>query len=137
AQPVTLTLSNSPNPSFCQPSYGVSPCGSFTFSPATVTPSSTEASSILTISTTSIVPPGTYTLTITGSPAGKSSSSVVFTLTITALSVSSVGCGHVLSCSVLSNSTLSKIRFAGNTIHLRSEERRVGKECRVGWLGGD
>jgi len=124
AQPVTLTLSNSPNPSFCQPSYGVSPCGSFTFSPATVTPSSTEASSILTISTTSIVPPGTYTLTITGSPAGKSSSSVVFTLTITALSVSSVGCGHDLSCSVLSNSTLSKIRFAGNTIHLEATGAR-------------
>src|SRR5438552_2025589 len=124
AQPVTLTLSNSPNPSFCQPSYGVSPRGSFTFSPATVTPSSTAASSILTISTTSIVPPGTYTLTITGSPAGKSSSSVVFTLTITALSVSSVGCGHDLSCSVLSNSTLSKIRFAGNTIHLEATGAR-------------
>jgi len=37
----------------------------------------------MTISTTSIVPPGTYTVTIGGSPAGSSSRSATFTLTIT------------------------------------------------------
>src|SRR5207253_8074869 len=40
---------------------------------------------------------------------------------ITAPSVSSVSCGHGLSCSVLSNATLSNIKFAGNTIHVEAD----------------
>jgi hypothetical protein len=74
-----------------------------------------------TIHTTTVVPPGTYTFTATGAPPGSSSSSTTFTLTITAPTVSTVGCGHDLSCSVLSNSTLSNIKFAGNTIHIEAD----------------
>src|SRR5207245_2590804 len=120
AQPVALTVSISPSPAVCQVSSGTSPCGTISFSPSSTTPTSTGATSILTLSTTSIVPPGTYTLTITGSPAGSSSSSATFTLTITAPSVSIVNCGHGMSCAVQSNSTLSNIRFAGNTIHVEA-----------------
>jgi len=75
----------------------------------------------MTISTTNIVPPGTYTLTIAGSPTGLSSGSATFTLTITAPSISTVGCGHDISCSVQSNATLSKIHFAGITLHVEAD----------------
>lgn len=85
AVPVTLRVSNSPNPSVCIPASGqTSPCGTFLFSPASITPTSAGATSTFTISTTNIVPPDTYTLTITGTPAGASSTSATITLTITA-----------------------------------------------------
>jgi uncharacterized membrane protein len=83
--PVTLIVNVSPNPAVCQPS--PSPpyeCGTFGFSPATITPTSAGATSTLTIATTTVLPPGTYTLTITGLPAGASSSSATITLTVTA-----------------------------------------------------
>jgi len=84
AVPVTLRISNSPNPSVCLPVSGVSPCGTFSLSPTTITPTSTGATSTLTVSTTATVPPGTYTLTITGLPSGTSSASATITLTVTA-----------------------------------------------------
>ncbi len=119
AQPVTLTLSIFPNPPICQTSPS-SPCGAIGFSPTIIAPTSTGATSILTISTTTVVQPGTYTITITGIPQGKSSSSAVLILTIIAPSVSTVSCGHDLSCSVRSNSTLSSVRSAGDTIHFEA-----------------
>ncbi|HEX9613015.1 MAG TPA: hypothetical protein VGA05_05325, partial [Candidatus Bathyarchaeia archaeon] len=121
AQSVALVLSLSPNPAVCQVSSGVSPCGTISFLPSSIIPTSTGATSTLTISTTGIVPPGTYILTITGSPGGSSSSSATFTLTITAPSVSTVCCGHDLSCSVLSNATLTHVKFAGITIHAEAD----------------
>lgn len=36
-------------------------------------------------------------------------------------STTSVACGHDLSCSIQSNTTLSNIRFAGNTIHVEAD----------------
>jgi hypothetical protein len=95
-----------------------------TFSPVSITPSSTGTTSTMTISTTTVLPLGTYTLTVAGSPAGLSSSTATFSLTITAPFVSTVSCGHDLSCSVQSNATLSKIRFAGNTIHVEADGPR-------------
>jgi uncharacterized membrane protein len=83
ASPVTLTISNSPNPSVCLPVSGASPCGSFSLSPITITPTSAGATSTLTVATTATVPPGTYTLTITGLPSGTSSASATITLTVT------------------------------------------------------
>ena len=84
ASPVTLTISNSPNPSVCIPVSGASPCGSFSLSPLTITPTSAGATSTLTVATTATVPPGTYTLTIAGLPSGTSSASATITLTVTA-----------------------------------------------------
>ena len=124
AQRVTLLLLISPNPAVCQVSSGPSPCGTISFSPTSITPSSNGATSTLTVSTTSLVPPGTYSLKITGSPAGSSHSSATFTLTINAPSVSTVSCGHDLSCSVLSNSTLTNVKFAGITIHAEADGPR-------------
>src|SRR6267143_83401 len=118
AQPVALTLSISPNPSICQSSS--LPCGTITLAPTSISPTSTGVISALTISTTTVAPPGTYTITITGLPPGKSSSSAALTLTITAPSISTVSFGHEVSCSVRSNSTLSNVRFAGNTIHVEA-----------------
>jgi len=118
AQPFSLTVSISPNPEVCQVSSGISPCGNISLNNFVST--STGATATLTVSTNSIIPPGTYTLTITGTPAGLSHSSATFTFTITAPSVSTVSCGHDQSCSVLSNSTLSNIRLAGNTIHVEA-----------------
>ncbi|HVH16111.1 MAG TPA: hypothetical protein VNA15_10400 [Candidatus Angelobacter sp.] len=82
--PVTLSVSISPNLSVCLPVSGVSPCGNLDLSPITITPTSTGATSTLTVSTTMIVPPGTYALTITGLPSGTSSASATVTLTVTA-----------------------------------------------------
>ncbi|TMI40043.1 hypothetical protein E6H23_08190 [Candidatus Bathyarchaeota archaeon] len=81
-QPVNLIGSISPQLMVCQPVYDVSPCGTVTLSSPSVTPTSAGATSTVTISTTNIVPPGTYTLTITGSPSGVSLHSAVFTLTV-------------------------------------------------------
>ena len=126
-QPVTLYLSAvSPLPSICLGSS--QPCGPTTFTPLTITPSSTGATSTMKIATTSIVPPGTYTLTIAGSPVGSSSSSATFTLTIAAPFVSTVGCGHDQSCSVMSNSTLTHVKFAGITIHAEADGPK-GAHC--------
>ena len=121
AQPVVLLLSASPNPTVCQTSAGAIPCGTINFSPGSIEPTTTGATSSLTISTTTVLPPGTLTLTIKGSPAGSSFSAATFTLTITALPVSTVSCGHNASCSVQSNATLSDIRFAGVTVHVQAD----------------
>jgi YVTN family beta-propeller protein len=121
AQPVILLLSVSPNPRMCQLGSGSSPCGIFNFSPTSIEPTTTGATSSLTISTTTTVPPGTYTLTITASPPGSSSSSATLTLFITPRSVSAVTCGRGLFCVVQSNATLSRISFAGITVHVEAD----------------
>ena len=120
-QSVALLLSISPQPTVCNPVSGVSPCGSITLSPTVLTPTIQGATSTLTITTTMILPAATYTFTINGSPAGASSSSASFTLTIVAPSVKTVGCGHGETCQVLSNATLSKVKLAGNTIHIEAD----------------
>ena len=64
---------------------------------------------------------GTFTITILAIGSDLGSRYAYITLTITAPSVSTVSCGHYLSCSVQSNATLSNIRFAGITIHVEAD----------------
>ena len=82
-------------------------------SPPSVTGSGTAA---LSCSSTTA---STYTVTITAT-SGSTTHTAPITITVTAPSVSTVGCGHDLSCSVKSNSTLSNVKFAGNTIHFEA-----------------
>ncbi len=119
--PVVLSLSVSSNPTICQLDSGVGPCGTIGLSPTTIEPITTGATSSLTISTTTIVAPGTYSQTITGSPPGSSSSTATFILTIIPASVYTVDCGRGEFCSIQSNATLSKISFAGVTIHAEAD----------------
>src|SRR5207245_5703448 len=97
-----------PNPVVCQSN--TSPCGSLTFAPASITPTAQGTTSTMTIMTSAILPPGTYTVTIHGSPAGQSSSTATFTITVAALSTSTVSCGNNESCRVLRNATLSHLK---------------------------
>jgi hypothetical protein len=108
-----------PNPVVCQSN--TSPCGSLTFAPASITPTAQGATSTMTIMTSAILPPGTYTVTIHGSPAGQSSSTATFTVTVAAPSTSTVSCGHNESCGVVSNATLSNVKIAGNTLHIEAD----------------
>ena len=63
-----------------------------------------------------------YCLSYSGFPSyGGSIPSFTTTWSLPAPSVSQVECGHNLSCAVQSNATLTKIRFAGNTIHVEAD----------------
>ncbi len=64
---------------------------------------------------------GTFTITILvlGSDLGSHYAHV--SLTVLPATVSIVGCGHDLSCSVRSNATLTDIRFAGVTVHVEAD----------------
>jgi YVTN family beta-propeller protein len=114
-----VVVSITPYPAVCQSN--TSPCGSLTFAPASITPTAQGATSTMTIRTTAILPPGTYTVTIQGSPAGQSSSTATFTITVAAPSTSTVSCGHNESCGVVSNATLSNVKIAGNTLHIEAD----------------
>jgi hypothetical protein len=111
AVPVTLVISNSPNPSVCLPVSGVSPCGTFSLSPITITPTSAGATSTLTVATTTAVPPGTYTLTITGLPSGTSSAYAAIALTVTAASTPdlTISANPTAGVSTISNSPATSV----------------------------
>jgi len=102
AETVTVTQTSTPAGLTCN-----------SISPPSVTGSGTAA---LSCSSTTA---STYTVTITAT-SGSTTHTAPITITVTAPSVSTVGCGHDLSCSVKSNSTLSNVKFAGNTIHFEA-----------------
>jgi YVTN family beta-propeller protein len=100
AQSVMLGVSAiSPLPAVCQSSSGPSPCGNLVFSPTSITPSTAGATSTLTLSTTSVLPVGTYAITISGIPGGLPSSSAVFTVTVTAPSPGKSTTSVLVTCS--------------------------------------
>src|SRR5207245_8172941 len=50
-----------------------------------------------------------------------------------ALPISSIACGDLITLSSPQAIDVGKVRAALQPINLRSEERRVGKECRSRW----
>ena len=60
---------------------------------------------------------GTFTVTVTVTDAVGKSATATVDLIVNPPFVSTVSCGHDLSCSVQSSAALSNVKFAGNTIH--------------------
>src|SRR5256886_12338773 len=60
---------------------------------------------------------GTFTVTVAVTDAVGKSATATVDLIVNPPFVSTVSCGHDLSCSVQSSAALSNVKFAGNTIH--------------------
>jgi hypothetical protein len=55
-----------------------------------------------------------------GDPNNNGATSSCETLTVNSQTISTVSCGHGLSCSVQTNSTLTNLRLAGNKLHVEA-----------------
>jgi len=103
---IALTITSASPPAGCTAS----------ISPASVT-FPTPNTSILTGGGTCSVD---FRVTVSGT-SGSTTHTAAITITATVPSISAVGCGNNLSCSVQSNATLSNIRYAGVTVHVEAD----------------